>query len=248
MKRLLTDGSGTVTATKKYDVFGSVRATTGSASTEYLFTGQQEDATLGYTYLRARYYDQGTGRFISKDRFPSKTTDSQAVNRYSYVENNPIHLTDLTGQSAGGDPAMEACINSPSECFGGGGNPVGPGKPPGGGGAGGGGSKGGRAPNEKGRAGEERAGIDKNTTRVDSETGTAKYRVPDYLDDKRIGEIKNRERYSLTGQLRDYEAIAEREGKTFEFGVPEGTNPSTDFSGPLQRAIEEGDIELWHYQ
>lgn len=67
----LTDGLlGLVVATYKYDVFGSIRSQTGIGSTEYKFTGQQDDATLGYTYLRARYYDPAVGRFLSKDPFP----------------------------------------------------------------------------------------------------------------------------------------------------------------------------------
>ena len=35
-------------ATYKYDVFGAVRSSSGGGSTEYRFTGQQDDATLGY--------------------------------------------------------------------------------------------------------------------------------------------------------------------------------------------------------
>ena len=53
----LTDGSGNVAATYKYDVFGAVRGGTGSGPTEYRFNAQQDDATVGYTYMRARYYD-----------------------------------------------------------------------------------------------------------------------------------------------------------------------------------------------
>ena len=67
----LTDGSGNITATYKYDVFGAVRSSTGTGFTEYRFTVEQDDAALGYTYLRARYYDPATGRFISNDPFPT---------------------------------------------------------------------------------------------------------------------------------------------------------------------------------
>jgi hypothetical protein len=56
----LTDASGTVVATYKYDVFGAIRSSGGTGSTEYKFTGEQDDATLGYTYLRARYYEIAT--------------------------------------------------------------------------------------------------------------------------------------------------------------------------------------------
>ncbi len=65
----LTDASGAVTATYAYDVFGAVKSSTGPGSTEFRFAGQQDDPALGYQYLRARYYDPSTGRFISKERW-----------------------------------------------------------------------------------------------------------------------------------------------------------------------------------
>ena len=79
-------------------MFGAVRSSTGTGSTEYKYTGEQDDATLGYTYLRARYYDQATGRFISKDPFPGFAADPASQHHYSYVQNNPINLTDPSGE------------------------------------------------------------------------------------------------------------------------------------------------------
>ena len=78
----LTDGSGNVIATYKYDVFGAVRSSSGNGSTEYRFTGQQDDATLGYTYLRARYYGPATGRFISNEPWPA-TRLNRASSRHA---------------------------------------------------------------------------------------------------------------------------------------------------------------------
>ncbi|MBI4302553.1 MAG: RHS repeat-associated core domain-containing protein [Chloroflexi bacterium] len=94
----LTDSSGSVIATYKYDVFGAIRSSGGSGSTEYNFTGQQEDATLGYTYLRARYYDPAIGRFISKDPFPGFIVDPTSLHYYNYVGNNPVNGTDPSGE------------------------------------------------------------------------------------------------------------------------------------------------------
>lgn len=39
------------------------------------FNGQYDDTTLGYLYLRARWYDPQTGRFLSKDPFPGVLTN-----------------------------------------------------------------------------------------------------------------------------------------------------------------------------
>jgi RHS repeat-associated protein len=95
--RALTDASGSVTATYDYDAFGALRASTGTGATEYRFTGQQEDTALGYQYLRARYYDPTTGRFISKDPFPGLAAAPATLHPYVYSLNNPTNLTDPTG-------------------------------------------------------------------------------------------------------------------------------------------------------
>jgi uncharacterized protein RhaS with RHS repeats len=57
----LTDASGSVVNTYEYDVFGAIRSSTGSQANEFKFTGEQVDSSTGLEYLRARYYDQGTG-------------------------------------------------------------------------------------------------------------------------------------------------------------------------------------------
>ncbi|MFB0537482.1 MAG: putative toxin [Anaerolineae bacterium] len=95
-------------------------------------------------------------------------------------------------------------------------------------------------PNAIGRAGEEAAGITGPKTRIDSLAGTAKFRVPDQVD-KAVGvvrEVKNVARLSYTRQLRDYSLWAQREGYTFELIVRQ----TTRLSGPLQAAIERGEI------
>lgn len=45
----------------------------------------------------ARWYGQGIGRFVSPDNVVPWAGNPQALNRYSYVLNNPIVLTDPTG-------------------------------------------------------------------------------------------------------------------------------------------------------
>jgi len=50
-------------------------------------------------YYGARYYDAELSRFIQPDSiFPDDPTgNSQALNRYTYVYNNPLKFTDPTG-------------------------------------------------------------------------------------------------------------------------------------------------------
>ncbi len=49
------------------------------------------------TGLQARYYDAGEGRFLTPDRVVKNPYNPQTLNRYSYVENNPINYTDPSG-------------------------------------------------------------------------------------------------------------------------------------------------------
>src|SRR5208283_1868208 len=65
--RLLTDSTGTVTDTYDYDAWGNAVNTTGSTSNVYLYRGEQYDSDLGFYYLRARYFNPMTGRFLTKD-------------------------------------------------------------------------------------------------------------------------------------------------------------------------------------
>ncbi len=51
-------------------------------------------------YYGARYYDPAIGRFISADTIVPNPADPQTLNRYSYVNNNPILYTDPTGMLA----------------------------------------------------------------------------------------------------------------------------------------------------
>ena len=48
-------------------------------------------------YYGARFYDGALGRFISPDTIVPEPGNPQALNRYSYVLNNPLRYTDPTG-------------------------------------------------------------------------------------------------------------------------------------------------------
>lgn len=54
--------------------------------------------STGLAYIRARYYDPDSGRFISKDPKAGNDQDGQSLNRYVYAVNNPV--IDISGLSA----------------------------------------------------------------------------------------------------------------------------------------------------
>ena len=52
---------------------------------------------VGLIHMNGRVYDANLGRFLSADPFIQDRTNLQALNRYSYVENNPLSYTDPSG-------------------------------------------------------------------------------------------------------------------------------------------------------
>lgn len=96
--RFVTDEVGNKVRSTDYDAFGNWRAAVGQANIHMLFQGQQLDSESSLYYLRARYYDQVTGRFISKDPVEGKLSIPQTQNPYAYAGNNPINRYDPSGK------------------------------------------------------------------------------------------------------------------------------------------------------
>ena len=63
--RYLSDESGTITDSYDYEAFGQILNETGISENDYRFAGEQLDENLDQYYLRARYYNQNSGRFTS---------------------------------------------------------------------------------------------------------------------------------------------------------------------------------------
>ncbi len=91
--RLLTDSSGSVVGTQEYDAFGVTRSQSGT-QLPFTYTGEQVDPESGLVYLRNRYLDPATGRFMTPD--PLSFLGS-GVNLYAYVGGDPINSIDPSG-------------------------------------------------------------------------------------------------------------------------------------------------------
>src|SRR5262249_6842972 len=96
--RALTNASGVVTDRYVYDAFGRSIGQLGSTGNVYLFAGEKRDFNLGLDYLRARYLNVGTGRFMSRDAFPGSLDIPITIHRYLYANGNPALFNDPTGQ------------------------------------------------------------------------------------------------------------------------------------------------------
>jgi RHS repeat-associated protein len=64
-------------------------------------TGKERDSESGLDNFEARYLGSSLGRFMSPDPMGGKTEDPQSLNRYAYVRNNPLTLTDPSGMNFG---------------------------------------------------------------------------------------------------------------------------------------------------
>ncbi|RLJ15763.1 hypothetical protein DJ030_18000 [bacterium endosymbiont of Escarpia laminata] len=96
--RGLTNGSETLTDTYLYDAYGNEVAVTGTTENSYRFVGEQYDPNIGFYYLRARYYDPASGRFVSMDPASGDPQSPISLHRYLYANDNPVNYVDPTGE------------------------------------------------------------------------------------------------------------------------------------------------------
>jgi len=96
--------NGTLNGTPNYFFpYGGKRSAMFSALTTKRFTGQYHEAGLpggeGLSYYNARWYDAQLGRFTSADTIVPGPSNPQALNRFSYVRNNPFRYVDPSGHA-----------------------------------------------------------------------------------------------------------------------------------------------------
>jgi RHS repeat-associated protein len=92
--QILTDSTNTVVWEAVYDPFGQADINPNSTVvSNFRFPGQYYDSETELHYNYHRYYDPGTGRYLSADLIGLRG----GVNLYTYAENNPINKMDLFG-------------------------------------------------------------------------------------------------------------------------------------------------------
>ncbi len=83
--------------TGTYGAFGNLIGSTGSTNNSYGFAGEQFDSGLDQYYLRARYYDQSSGRFTRRDDYEGRLGEPLTLHKYLYANGNPVNGIDPTG-------------------------------------------------------------------------------------------------------------------------------------------------------
>ena len=95
--RQLLDENGVVKDSYFYDAFGvGLPGGQGATENSFKYTGQQQDAS-GLYYLRARFYNAGTGRFLSQDPLMGSAMDPVSMHRYLYASADPVTYIDPQG-------------------------------------------------------------------------------------------------------------------------------------------------------
>ncbi len=105
----ITDAAGRAVERLSYDAFGKRRVAAGenawtdpalaiaAVNTPRGFTGHEHLDDFQLVHMNGRVYDPSLGRFMSADPFVQFPESTQGLNRYSYVDNNPLSFTDPSG-------------------------------------------------------------------------------------------------------------------------------------------------------
>lgn len=92
----LTDAAGAVSGAVRFDPHGARRGAP-PAGFEYGYRSERQDPTTGLVYLRARWYDPRTGRFLTPDREGAASRDPRSLHRYLYGLGDPVNRADPSG-------------------------------------------------------------------------------------------------------------------------------------------------------
>jgi len=214
-----SDNSGAATI-YTYGPYGEpVPSWTGS---RFRYTGRTTIPEAQLYYYKARVYSPSLGRFLQTD--PIGTKDD--LNLYAYVGNDPLDRTDPTGTEGvgpwnNGETCGEQTCRLQEKS----------------------------ADQKKmenvratGRQGEKEAGVDPNKPkeRIESQTKTAKYRVPDESDKTSIKETKNVKEFKITNQIRDFAKEAAKSVREFTVKLRE----STEIGPSAQKFINENGVKI----
>ena len=95
----LLDESGNVTKTYEYDSFGNEVKPEKKDENPYRYCGEYYDKETEEVYLRARYYEPGVGRFITRDTYTGESDEPLSLHLYTYCANDGVNYVDCDGNA-----------------------------------------------------------------------------------------------------------------------------------------------------
>ncbi len=101
----LTDDSGAVSDRFQYDPYGQLVYHSGTSNILFLYNGKHGVVTdsNGLLFMRTRYYNTDIKRFVNRDVIQGNVDQGQSLNRYAYVNGNPVSYIDPFGLSRDSD-------------------------------------------------------------------------------------------------------------------------------------------------
>jgi RHS repeat-associated protein len=103
---------GVVTASFRYRAYGQVSQFFGAPTPSWLgYAGQLLDPS-GLYYMRARWYDPATGRFLTRDPAVVEVARPNSLNAFQYASENPLRRMDPTGLASELVEQGGACMDS----------------------------------------------------------------------------------------------------------------------------------------
>lgn len=98
----ITNETGNTVERFSFDPFGARRQSgafnnLASVETRHGYTGHEMLDSVNLVHMNGRIYDPKIGRFLQADPTIQAPNNLQSFNRYSYVMNNPLSMTDPSG-------------------------------------------------------------------------------------------------------------------------------------------------------
>ncbi|QTA83810.1 RHS repeat-containing protein [Desulfonema limicola] len=90
----VTDAAGNLTEKTRYYPFGNIRE---GGNERYTYSGKELDKASNSYYFEARQYSAGFRHFTQADTIDPNLFAPQTLNRYAYVNNNPLKYVDPDG-------------------------------------------------------------------------------------------------------------------------------------------------------
>jgi RHS repeat-associated protein len=111
--RVIANASGAVAEESDFYPFGTERVITDTMNNNIKFAGMERDSESALDHTLYRQYSASLARWLSPDIEHGSPSMPQSLNRYPYVLNDPLRLTDPLGANPDFDPFLVGCFPDP---------------------------------------------------------------------------------------------------------------------------------------